>query len=281
MKKETKSTEQEKAAMMECIEEAFWSRSVPAGILSGSLALWALKTGKLKMKSRFGGIWPAVAGFGSLGYILGKISYIVGEQCMDIFLEKAPESSISYNVRRRREEEGDIELPNRFMDILHQVHDDEMSDVELGILDDCNNVAFYRYSLPLSILSGGAMFLAMKKNLLNESKLIQSFPKLPKISVGLLVGYLAGQYYYVKSADCARRFQRFNPDGNISMLLRGDSGYYCEECARSEENHVQQYSFGSSSTTEGYLFPPTDILMELEEGIKANWSNSFDPQLRP
>jgi hypothetical protein len=29
-----------------------------------------------------------VAGFSSLAYILGKISYIVGQNCMDIFLEK-------------------------------------------------------------------------------------------------------------------------------------------------------------------------------------------------
>jgi len=268
--------------MRECINEAFWFRSVPAGILSGSLAIWALKTGKLKMKSRFGGIWPVVAGFGSLGYICGKISYIIGEQCMDIFLKKAPDSSISSIVRRRREEEGDGELPNRFMDIIgrHQINDDEMSDVEHGILEDCNSVAFYRYSLPLSLLSGGSMYLAMKKNLLSESKLMQAFPKLPKISVGLLIGYIAGQYYYVKSADCPRRFLRFNPEGSISTMLRGDSGYFCEECARKEQDYAQQYSFDSDGS-EDYIFPSADVVLELEEGIKTSWTNSFDPDLRP
>ncbi len=29
-----------------------------------------------------------MAGFGSLAYVLGKISYIVGQNCMDIFLEQ-------------------------------------------------------------------------------------------------------------------------------------------------------------------------------------------------
>ena len=34
------------------------------------------------------GAWPQVAGFSSLAYILGKLSYIAGRRCMDIFLEK-------------------------------------------------------------------------------------------------------------------------------------------------------------------------------------------------
>jgi hypothetical protein len=34
------------------------------------------------------GAWPQVAGFSSLAYILGKVSYIVGQHCMDIFLEQ-------------------------------------------------------------------------------------------------------------------------------------------------------------------------------------------------
>jgi len=93
----------ELGAVRNCMNEAFWSRSIPCGSVSALAALSLIKTGKINPQTRFGAI-ELVVGVGSLGYLIGKCSFIFSDKCKDIFLEKAPESAISERIRIDRGE---------------------------------------------------------------------------------------------------------------------------------------------------------------------------------
>jgi len=272
-----KFSSEERLAAKQCIEEAFWNRSLPMAISAGSLAFLATKMGKFQSKSRFGS-WPIVVGFGSLGYVVGKFSYITSEKCMDIFLEKAPQSSISENVRERREAnaEMDVDLPYRFMDIMENLDVDQITEKEEQILEDCNSVAFYRYSLPLSAALSGAAYFSMKGKLLTESRILASFPRLPKSLLGSVLGYILGQYLYVKSGDCPLRFQKYDAEGQISRLLRGEEldEPVCQSCQTQGSLDVSDF--------QDYVLPmPESGDRDLEARIRATWTNSFQPYVKP
>jgi len=265
--------------MHECIDEAFWNRSLPSAFVSGSLGLWAVKSGRINPKSRFVA-FPIVLGFGSLGYMFGKFSFIASDKCMDIFLKRAPTSIISENVRIRREAEGgwDSNLPNRFMDVLDHLDDSKISNKENQILEDCNTVAFWRYSLPISAGLAGSIYLAVKSKVLKESRYLTSFPYLPKMVFGSCLGYIIGQYLYVKSADCPRRIQKYDPEGHIAGLLRGEVPPATEEEGYCQGCQSEQVFYGE---TEEYVLPQTDASADLELGLRQAWDNKLDKSFVP
>ena len=217
-------------------------------VIVGVSVNYAIKTGKIK-SSKFGG-WPIILGASSLAYLAAKFSYIFGKHCTNKFLEKAPASEISEQIRKNREEdkvkwrtEHDEQL-NKFSDILDQVDFDTISDVEKQIIQDCNSTAFWKFSLPLMLSTSGTIYLAIKKGFLNSSKWNSTFPKAPKMVIGASLGYMAGQYLYVYSKDCSNRyyllnqntiyylnsrFLQFAPSGKIARLLRHDKTLLLEE----------------------------------------------------
>ena len=128
-----------------------------------------------------------------------------------------------------------------FADILEGLDFSRISDVEKSIMDDCNSTALWQYSLPMSVMSSGAVFTAIKAGLLNASKRSTTFPRLPKMLVGGSLGYIAGQWLYVYSRDCSNRFLNFAPDGEIAKRLRGEvmdkvlEDFVCRDCMSDDE----------------------------------------------
>jgi hypothetical protein len=245
----------------------------PRSSPTGSAVYWAIRAGKLKPNPRLGA-WTQVAGFGSLAYVLGKISYIVGQNCMDIFLEQAPNIVVSERVRRRRnisEDDKYLLAANssavtrqRFADILEYVNPEDMTEKEVAILDDCDSVAFYQYSLPLAAAGGGTVYAAIEKGWLAPGRRFPRLPRLPRVLAGSSQGFLAGQYLYIYTSDCTDRFQQYDPEGNIARLLR--AGYIREQkqVLEEEERIVEP---------QGYYLPGEEK-KTLRQNIEKEWGES-------
>ena len=203
-----------------------------------------------------------------MAYVVGKLTYIFGENCSRKFLDKvclekkkrknciiycfqAPDSDITTQIKLKKGLENDglsswpsVEERNLgFADILEDFDFSRISAVDKSIMEDCNSTAFWRYSLPVSIISSGVIYTAIKAELLNASKRATTFPRLPKMMVGGSLGYIAGQWLYVYSRDCTHRFQTFAPEGEIAMLLRGE--FVCKDCL----------SEGETDEGEDYVMP--------------------------
>jgi len=253
--------------MQDCLSEAFWNRSLPFGVASGLVALLAVKTGKIKVNSGLASTWSVVIGFGSMGYIVGKFNYILGEQCRDVFLRVNTESTVvkKYDVEIQGDER---ELARRLVHIIAETDENDMTDTELQILSDCNTVANFKYSYPFSGLFGGAMYLAVKAKLLNESRIVTYFPRLPKTLLGATCGFFFGTYVYYSSADCPKRFQRYDYSGRIARLLREDPEQMCQSC------HVQQL-FEEDLQLQDYILPCVNVSGDLKDSIRNTWDNSF------
>lgn len=261
-------SQEERDAIRECLNEAFWKRSLPGGALSVAVSLWAVKHGHIKTTWRFGA-WPIVIGMGSLGYLIGKLSYILGYDCQDIFLEKAPDSPISEHVRERREEK-DPNLPYIFQDILTELDENELSDIERVILVNCSDVALYRYAVPMSIFSGASVYASLHFNALKPSKFITSYPRMPKTFTGVVLGYMLGRIMYAHSGDCPNRFLKYDYNGKISSILRKSP----TNTKKHSEGRFEEKSDagGATEVTEDYMLPPQNI------DIKEDLSNSFTGQ---
>ena len=82
--------------MQSCIDDAFWRRSVPSAVITmGIVNYYLKKQSSNKAYSRFGrGV--IVMGASCLAYHLGKISYMVGESCMDTFIEQVGYRFLKY-----------------------------------------------------------------------------------------------------------------------------------------------------------------------------------------
>jgi len=72
--------------MRECVYEAFWYRSLPLASVTGVCVKLGVSSGKIR-HTRYGS-WPIVLGAGSMAYIVGKLSYIFGENCARKFVEQ-------------------------------------------------------------------------------------------------------------------------------------------------------------------------------------------------
>ena len=208
--------------------------------------------------SRYGG-WPIIAGASSLAYFIAKIGYIFGKNCTDKFLIQAPNSDISEQIRKNREEdkrrwgtEHDDQL-QKFSEILDEVEWESISDAEKQIMSDCNSVAFWKFSMPLMMSLSGAVYLAMKKGILRTSRWNNTMPKAPKMILGASVGYVAGQYLYLYSKDCSNRFLQFAPNDRIARILRKDETLLQESTSYQDSDDTNL--FGSSGGDLGYVIP--------------------------
>jgi len=239
--------------MKECTQEAFWYRSMPSAFLAGAAAYWAVKAGKVKTSKRFGS-WPIVVGFGSFSYLVAKVSYVLGENCINKFLTQVPESEISYHIRKKRgiPHPGELVEGVDYSDYLEtakplsnfhlaDVVDSEdfdetvMSLKEHQILADCNSAAFYQYSLPAMVGAGGSVYAAVTQSsrLQQKSLMKKSFP----VMLGCAAGYFLGQVLYMYSEDCTNRFLQYAPEGEIAARLRQQfhgsdyvAGDVCQGC---------------------------------------------------
>lgn len=228
----------ERKVIRECVREAFWNRALPASLVTGGAVYLASYRGLYTPKGRFGP-WPVVVGSSFVAYWVGKISYILGDHCQNKFLKEAPDCEISYHIRQQKgltqpwqaqekfghkphkeEEDEDVDSVETVADILTKT-DVKLSNKEKQILEDCNNCAFYFFSLPLSLIFGGFLHLAQTKGWLKPSKRLQPpLSKLPKNIVGLTAGYILGQYLYLQSTDCSERFLQDAPEGEVAKALR-------------------------------------------------------------
>ena len=155
-------------------------------------------------------------------------------------------------------------LTERFKEILATTR--HFSDKEFNILRECNQVAFYTLSLPLSIVSSALVYYGMTKNFIPSSKVAKTFPKLPKTITGATVGYMLGQYTYTQIADCPIRFLDKDPTGNIGTQLSQPYPILITE----EEEIVLDSITSSQLDTEEYILPEEN---ENSKVIKPEFSN--------
>jgi len=265
--------------MRECVYEAFWYRSLPLASVTGVCVKLGVSSGKIR-HTRYGS-WPIVLGAGSMAYIVGKLSYIFGENCARKFVEQAPGSEIAQEFKRRRpemvaavEKEGrEMKIPSveqrnlGFSDVLEDLDFETVSDKEKLIMRDCNSIAFWRYSLPLSVVTSGTVLAFIKAGMLKPSKLNTTFPRLPKVLIGSVLGYIAGQWVYVYSKDCPARFIEFAPEGEIAKRLQGQ--YICKDCA--EKVNLNEMTEDEAEVPDDYVMPSNEN-GELEKLIKDQYS---------
>jgi len=224
------SSEEERRVMRECTQDAFWYRAMPSATVAGASMYWAVRAGKLKSlaNSRFR-TWSVVAGFSSLAYVLAKISYVLGENCIHKFLTQAPDSDISKHIRKKRnisksdvisDSVENMSEPVKLLEIVDSKDFDErkMTEKEQQILVDCNSAAFYQYSLPtmVSAIATAYFFVARNPRLQNRSRMAQSAP----VALACGLGYFMGQVMYLYSTDCADRFVKYAPEGSIAKKLQ-------------------------------------------------------------
>ena len=158
-------------------------------------------------------------------------------------------------IRKNREDdklrwrtEHDDQL-RKFSEILDEVEWESISDVEKQIMNDCNSVAFWKFSMPLMVSISGAVYLAIKKGILGASKWNNTMPKAPKMIVGASVGYVAGQYLYLYSKDCSNRFLQFAPNDRIARVLRKDETLFRETPFQDDSGSI------GSDGEFGYVIP--------------------------
>lgn len=180
----------------------------------------------------------------------------MSDDCKDKFLKGAPDSETAYYIRKERglaqpwtairdfggdddENYADdhniklrIKIPSGYSVVHPNVNGERklvLSKKEKEILNDCNNCSNYIFSLPLSVLCGAFMFGAQKKGWisdLNETnskwtkKLPKLFPFRSRTFHGILLGYIVGQLIYLNSDDCADRFLKQAPDGQVAKHIQ-------------------------------------------------------------
>eukprot|EP00088_Acartia_fossae_P053234 TRINITY_DN6046_c0_g1_i4.p1 TRINITY_DN6046_c0_g1~~TRINITY_DN6046_c0_g1_i4.p1 ORF type:complete len:307 (+),score=63.51 TRINITY_DN6046_c0_g1_i4:32-922(+) len=92
-------TPEERSVMKECTDESFYYRSLPLSLGLGFAARVLVQKEILKPSLRYGAT-PKMVLFGTLGYFLGKFTYV--NVCAEKFLNKAPRSAIASAIRQRR-----------------------------------------------------------------------------------------------------------------------------------------------------------------------------------
>jgi len=234
-----KVLEAEREVMRECMKEAIMARAFPVSFATGIVVSQLIRMEKIKA-SRWGGL-HIVLGSSCLAYVVGKYSYIFGENCAKKFAEKVPESEISKKYEEKKNTSNefsfggfkiswgssiDIEskLPNNYPSLHDKILPelDHLTEKENQILDDCRTASIWNYSFPLAIFCSSFIYSLMAYKFLNESRVSKSFPRTPKTLVGGILGYGVGQLVYVFSRDCPERFLQGAPQGEVAKLLRGD-----------------------------------------------------------
>ena len=88
----------EKIVYMECNDEAFYYRALPATMIVGTFTLWGAYTERLS-PGRFGYL-PKLMLYTGVAFVLGKMSY--GENCTQKFLRQVPYGNQAQIIRKNR-----------------------------------------------------------------------------------------------------------------------------------------------------------------------------------
>ena len=83
---------------IECNDEAFYYRALPATLITGTVTLWGAYTERLS-PGRFG-YMPKLLLYTGVAFVLGKMSY--GENCTQKFLQQVPYGNQAQIIRKNR-----------------------------------------------------------------------------------------------------------------------------------------------------------------------------------
>ena len=108
--------------------------------------------------------------------------------------------------------------------------------------------------MPSVVASYGLALVLFRLELLRESRRLASFPRLPKLVLACLAGYLASQWYYMASDDCSARLVIHLPQGRLAKLALGE---------REEQGVEQEVQQELELEEEGYLMPKDDLTERL------------------
>ena len=160
-----------------------------------------------------------------------------------------------------------------------------LSKEEQRILAECRSEAYFYRSLPLSVLLGSGALFAVKRGILSASL---RFGPLPKVAIGVGVGYIAGKMSYVNV--CKEKFLREAPDSEFARAIRKSQGEVVPESEADTNSQLQQGLFpdgkdtantgGDTGYSDYFVNPPNDKNLEEQRGrLGGNTSLTYD-QLR-
>ena len=107
------------------------------------------------------------------------------------------------------------------------------------------------------VASYSLALVLFRLELLRESRRLASFPRLPKLLLACLAGYLASQWYYLASDDCSARLVIHLPEGRLARLALGEQ----------EQGVEEEMPFVVEEEEEDYTMPKDD-LTERQDIIK-------------
>ncbi|XP_055688203.1 OCIA domain-containing protein 1 isoform X2 [Lutzomyia longipalpis] len=85
---------------------------------------------------------------------------------------------------------------------------------ELRVLKECNMESFYQRSLPLGTALGLAAYFGVKRGFLKPNS---RWGAVPKVCLGVIVGYFAGKFSYQKK--CAEKLMQL-PNSKLAEVLK-------------------------------------------------------------
>lgn len=92
-------TEEEKQVLKECDRDGFYKRALPLSLGNMLAAHMLVKGGYWNPNPKYGSL-PKVLVVGSIGYFLGKLSYLPA--CQQKVLEKIPNSNLAAQIRKAK-----------------------------------------------------------------------------------------------------------------------------------------------------------------------------------
>ena len=106
--------------------------------------------------------------------------------------------------------------------------------------------------MPSVVASYSLTLVLFRLELLRESRRLASFPRLPKLLLACLAGYLASQWYYLASEDCSARLVIHLPEGRLAKLALGE-----------QEQEVEEEMAQEVEEEEEYIMPKDDLAERL------------------
>ncbi len=240
-KKPNEEEEDEKVydVIDQCHFEGRVRRGLPAAALAGCASYLLIRRGVIVPQSRFAP-WSLVIPSALIAYYAGKTSYVLGSDCKERILREAPDSEIAYVIRKERglpqtkaamEKYGSGDsveykqssqgyVLSMFTNERLTLDESKLSPKEREILQDCEDCEFFFFCSPLSILFGSIAWYGQRKGRFKESRRLKPpFAKLPKIVMGMFVGFMLGKFAYLNTSDCALRFTTDAPEGEVAKLI--------------------------------------------------------------
>lgn len=189
----------ERRVMRSCIMEAFWARSAPLAVVTMlGVGFAARRRGVLH-----GG--ALALGSGSGAYLLGKLSYILGENCIDKFIKDAPGSPVAVHALQKREKSRRFEELWRSGEVSRTIREvdvdslEKHSEEQRWILVEACNRSIAEAALPCSLASSSLVLLLLRLGLVKGSQRLPSLPWLPKVFLAAGAGFFGGIVIYARS----------------------------------------------------------------------------------